>query len=255
MGPHEQSRRHLLDAKVRAMVQPKELRSEEYQVWWRGRGVDVWAMICACILGDVDTVKSLVARDAGLADCEYEYFRPVRFAVRENHLGLVEYLLEHGAGAADEAGDSLLGIARERGYAEMAAFLERRLRERYQVAPEGALLAEAIRNRDAARVKSLLDENPGLVRAADERGNQPLHWAVMTRQMHVIDLLLERGADIEAARPDGLRPIHLTNGDYHYRGWRDVPAQALQRHEVLIGYLLARGASYDLAIASKLGDV
>ncbi len=255
MAPHAQSRRSLLAAKVRAMVQPKELRSEEYQVWWRGRGVDVWAMICACILGDVDTVKSLVARDAGLADCEYEYFRPVRFAVRENHLGLVEYLLEHGAGAADEAGDSLLGIARERGYAEMAAYLEQRLRERYQVAPEGALLAEAIRNRDAARVKSLLDENPGLVRAADERGNQPLHWAVMTRQMHVIDLLLERGADIEAARPDGLRPIHLTNGDYHYRGWRDVPAQALQRHEVLIGDLLARGARYDFAIASKLGDV
>ena len=41
-------------------------------------------------------------------------------------------------------------------------------------------------------------------------------------------------------RPDGARPLNLTNGDYYYRGWRDVPPTALQRHEVLIGYLLAR---------------
>jgi ankyrin repeat protein len=77
----------------------------------------------------------------------------------------------------------------------------------------------------------------------------------MTRQIGLIDYLLERGADVNAARPDGLRPIHLTNGDYHYRGWRDLPDTALQRHDVLIGYLLARGAHYDLPTACKLGDL
>ncbi len=45
----------------------------------------------------------------------------------------------------------------------------------------------------------------------------------MTRQLDAIDELLRRGADIDARRMDGARPIHLTNGDYFYRGWRDVP--------------------------------
>ena len=45
----------------------------------------------------------------------------------------------------------------------------------------------------------------------------------MTRQLDLIDELLARGADINARRQDGARPIQLTNGDYSYRGWRDVP--------------------------------
>jgi hypothetical protein len=40
----------------------------------------------------------------------------------------------------------------------------------------------------------------------------------MTRQLDAIDELLRRGADINSQRMDGARPIHLTNGDYFYRG-------------------------------------
>jgi ankyrin repeat protein len=242
-------------AKVAQMLQPQSLRSEEYQPWSRGRGVDVWAMLRASILGDIEAVKALLSRDPGLVDCEYEYFKPIHFAVRENHVALVQLLLEHGADSADEAGQSLVEIARERGYQELTSLLEARQKQRYRVAPEGAMIASAIRNRDAAQVRALIEARPELVHVADERANQPIHWAVMTRQIGLIDYLLERGADINAVRPDGLRPIHLTNGDYHYRGWRDVPPSALQRHEVLIGHLLARGAEYDLATASRIGDV
>ncbi len=242
-------------AKIARMVQPESLKRDEYQPWSRGRGVDVWAMLCACIAGDLETIRSLVARDPGLVDCEYEYFKPIRFAVRENHRAVVEFLLENGADAADEAGESLPQIGRMRGYTELAALLESKLKERYRVTPEAAAVAEAIKARDVARVRALLEQQPELIHAADERGNQPIHWAVMTRQIGLIDYLLQRGADINAARPDGLRPIHLTNGDYHYRGWRDLPSIALQWHEVLIGYLLARGAEYDISTATKLGDL
>ena len=242
-------------AKIARMVQPECLKSEEYHPWSRGRGVDVWAMLCACIAGDLDAIQDLLARDPQLVDCEYEYFKPIRFAVRENHRAVVEFLLEHGADAADEAGESLPQIAHMRGYSELATLLESKLKERYHVTPEAAAVAAAIKARDGARVRALLEKQPELIHAADERGNQPIHWAVMTRQIGLIDYLLERGADINAVRPDGLRPIHITNGDYHYRGWRDLPSIALQKHEVLIGYLLARGAEYDISTAAKLGDL
>lgn len=242
-------------AKIARMVQPNSLKSADYQPWARGRGVDVWAMICAAIAGDLETIRSLVARDPKLVSCEYEYFTPLRFAVRENQRAVVDFLLEKGADPAYEAGDSLPGIARNRGYRELAALFETKLKERYQIVPEGAAIAAAIKARDGAQARALLEKQPELIHAADERGNQPLHWAVMTRQIELIDYLLERGADINAARPDGIRPLHLTNGDYDYRGWRDVPPTALQRHEVLIGYLLARGADYDISTATKIGDL
>jgi ankyrin repeat protein len=241
-------------SKVARMVQPVSLKSTEYQPWSRGRGLDVWEMLCASITGDVELIKNLITADLNLVECEYEYFKPLRFAVRENQRAAVDYLLENGADPAYEAGDSLVTIARDRGYTELAAFLELKLRERYQIIPEATAVAAAIKARDVAQVRTLLANNPNLVHAADERGNQPIHWAVMTRQVELIDYLIERGANINAARPDGLRPIHLTNGDYHYRGWRDLPSTALQKHEVLIGYLLARGADYDISTATKTGD-
>src|SRR5688500_8146995 len=108
-------------SKVACMVQPEALKSEQYQRWSRGRGVDVWEMICAAILGDLEVIKSLVARDPNLTTGEYAYFTPLRFAVRENQRAIVDFLLEEGADPAYEAGDSLLSIARDRGYTELAA--------------------------------------------------------------------------------------------------------------------------------------
>jgi ankyrin repeat protein len=241
--------------KLSHMVQPDGLKSEKYQPWSRGRGVDVWAMLCASIAGDLETVKKLVERDPKLIDCEYEYFKPIRFAVRENHRAVVEFLFEKGADPAYDAGGTLVSIARDRDHAALAEFIEEKLKARYRVDPEAATVAEAIKNREMTSVRFLLEKKPDLLHAADEHGNQPIHWAVMTRQTDLIDYLLDRGADINAVRPNGTRPIHLTNGDYHYRGWRDLPGTAMQRHEVLIGYLLARGAEYDITTATKIGDL
>jgi ankyrin repeat protein len=242
-------------SKVARMIQPRDLRSEGYQHWWRGRGVDVWAMLCASIVGDLDMVKELAEREHDLIDCEFEYFKPLRFAVRENHPHVVDFLIDKGSDPSCDIGDPLTTIARDRGYDELADHLESIRKQRYGISPDAASIVAAIKNRDVAQVRALIDQRPDLVHVADEHARQPIHWAVMTRQFELIDYLLEHGADINAALPNGTRPIHLTNGDYHYRGWRDLPSIAMQRHEVLIGYLLARGAYYDIATATKLGDL
>lgn len=240
--------------KVAMLAPTTDLLSEQWLPWSRGRGVDVWAMITSAITGNLDTIRALVARDPRLVNCEYQYARPLRFAVRENQRAVVDFLLEQGAGL-DTWGDSLITIARDRGHLELATFFESLVRDRYHIVPEGNAVSEAIRAFDVDRVKTMIDEDPSLVQAADERGNQPIHWAVLTRQIPLIDFLLERGADINAYRPDGGRPLDLTNGDYYYRNWyRDLPPTALQHHSVLIGYLIARGADYDISVAAKIGD-
>jgi ankyrin repeat protein len=77
----------------------------------------------------------------------------------------------------------------------------------------------------------------------------------MTRQIEVIDELLGRGADIDAARADGARPIQLTSGDYRFRGWRDVPHDSLTTPAEVLTHLRARGAYCDICTACHVGDL
>jgi ankyrin repeat protein len=136
----------------------------------------------------------------------------------------------------------------------MAQLLEEKLESMYGATAKGEPVAAAIRERDLARLRKLLDEDPALVHAGDARSNQPIHWAVMTRQLDMIDELLRRGADVNAQRGDGARPIQLTNGDYGYRGWvhaRDAPTTPRQ----VLDHLRARGASVDICTACYIGDI
>jgi hypothetical protein len=76
----------------------------------------------------------------------------------------------------------------------------------------------------------------------------------MTRQLDMIDELLARGANIDAHRQDGAHPIQLTNGDYHFRGWRDVPQDWPITPAQVLAHLRARGAHVDICTAASIGD-
>jgi hypothetical protein len=233
---------------------PPELKRNEFVPWSRGRGVDVWAMFVAAMNGDLETMETLVAGDPGLVECEFEYLTPLHFAVRENQLAVVKYLLGKGIDPNYGFGQSPMEMARQRGYTELGDYLEIWLKEYYGIVPEGETIAAAIKAFDTDRVRELIGARPELVHAADKRGNRPIHWAALTRQIELIDYLLSQGADIGAMRPDGARPINLTSGDYHYRSWyRDLPPTGLQKHEVGVGYLMARGAYCDISVAAKIG--
>jgi hypothetical protein len=193
----------------------------------------------------------LLARDASLVRCQYAYRTPLYFAVRENRIAVATFLLEHGTDPLGLAvNDSLLDITRDRGYVEMEKLLEAALATTHAASPRGEAVAKAIRARDLPGVRSLLDAAPELLQAGDARGNQPIHWAVMTRQIDFIDELLARGADIDAKRFDGARPIQLTNGDYHHRGWRDVPKDHPTTPGAVLAHLRARGAYCDICTAA-----
>jgi RNA polymerase sigma factor (sigma-70 family) len=242
--------------RVRRMIRPEDLKKKEPLTWSPGMGTDVWEMFCAAMTGDLDTIKRLVNKDPALLRSNYAYRTPLYFAVRENQVAVAAFLLEHGA---DQLGlavnDSFLEIARDRGYTQMQALLEDNLAKAHHVAPQGDVIAAGIRERDLPTVRSLLDQSPELLNAGDRGGNLPIHWAVMTRQLDMIDELLARGADINAARFDGARPIHLTNGDYHYRGWRDVPPDTVATPSDVLAHLRARGAYIDLNTAARNGDL
>jgi ankyrin repeat protein len=243
-------------AKIQRMIQPEALKKNEPLVWATGTGTDTWELFCSCIAGDLEAVKRLLAKDPSLARTHYAYRTPIYFAVRENQVDVAAFLLDYGANPlALAVNDSLLQIARDRGHTEMEKLLEAKYASLHGASPKGEAIAAAIREHDLAKVKSLLDAAPELLHAGDERGNQPIHWATMTRQLDVIDELLTRGADINARRQGGARPIQLTNGDYDFRGWRDVPQDWPTTPAQVLAHLRARGAYVDICTAASIGDL
>jgi ankyrin repeat protein len=240
----------------RRMLQPAALKSDQKLEWSSGRGTDVWALFQACAAGDLDAVRALIARDPSLARAHYDYRKPLYFAVRENHIDVARFLLEHDYNPLDLwVDDNPLEIARDRGYTEMERMLGETLESTFNASPKGEPIALALRNHDLKRMRELLDAEPDLLGKGDQRSNQPIHWATMTRQLDAIDELLRRGADINARRPDGARPIHLTNGDYFYRGWRDVLRSWRVTPAKVMAHLRARGAIIDLPTACHTGDI
>jgi ankyrin repeat protein len=238
------------------MIQPDALKTNTPLKWSPGRGTDVWELFCACISGDLLTVRRLAEQDPSIVRSHHAYRTPIYFAVRENRLDVVKFLLDRGADPLGLAvNDSLLDICRDRGYRELEMLLETSLASTQRASSKGEAVAEAIRDHDLERVRSLLDAAPELLHAGDGRSNQPIHWAVMTRQIDVIDELLERGADINARRFDGARPIQLTNGDYHFRGWRDVTHDWPTTPPQVLAHLRLRGAYCDICTACHIGDL
>src|SRR5437867_7798088 len=229
------------------MIKPPELAS------------DVWDAICAAATGDAEALRRLLARDPNLYRAEYWYTPPIHFAVREGHLEAVRVLLEAGAdpAAVGLSGESLITVARDRGHETVARLLEEAKAKRGRTAPDPARADHRIHAAaaagDAAQVRKLLDAEPQLVHRGDGQGGTPLHRAVAASAREVIELLLDRGADIHALHgagggnaagyaPVDFQPIDLAV----WGGRRDVETARL---------LLARGVDQDTVIAAALGDL
>lgn len=244
------------EEKIQRMIQPDKLKRNKPLLWATGKGTDVWNLFCACITGDLKTVKRLVKKDPAIVRTHHAYRTPIYFAVRENQIEVAAFLLDHGADPLGLAvNDSLLEICRDRGYTKMEQLLEAKYASLHGASSKGEAIAAAIREQDLSKVKSLLDASPKLLHEGDAGSSKPIHWAVMTRQLDVIDELLARGADINASRFDGARPIQLTNGDYSFRGWRDVPGDWPTTPAQVLDHLRQRGAYLDINTAASIGDL
>jgi ankyrin repeat protein len=214
---------------------------------------DVYEMFVAARAGDLDRVKSLVRRAPGLAHVEYNYTPPIHFAVREGHAVVTEFLLEQGVEFAGYRtypfGDALLTMAEERDHHEVATLLRARLARRFALAEGMREVIEAGRAGDRNRVLAELERNPTLARKSNEVGDTALHNAAYKGDLELVRLLLDAGADPDAVRGDGYRPIHLAL----MPDWRARVPES-RRHNVAT-LLLERGARTSMFIAAMLHDV
>jgi ankyrin repeat protein len=70
-------------------------------------------------------------------------------------------------------------------------------------------LTDAIKNKDVAQVKTLLQGQPDLARTGQGPQGEPLlHLAVNQGTPEIVACLLAEGADIDARRAGGFTPLH-----------------------------------------------
>ena len=241
---------------ARPMIRPGALRGQRPYQLRDGTMVtteDVWSALVAARDGDLERFRTLVKRAPALVHVEYNYTPPLHFAVREGHLKLTAFLIDHGADFAGYRtypfGDALLTMAEEREHNEVAALLRERLSRRFALAHGMREIIDAGRAGDRNRVIAELERDPTLARKSNEVGDTALHNAAHQGDLELVEMLLAAGADPDAVRGDGYRPIHLAL----MPDWRARVPEA--RRFAIASLLLRRGARQSMFIAAMLRDV
>lgn len=72
----------------------------------------------------------------------------------------------------------------------------------------GASLHDTIGRYDLEAAREMLQQNPELVSDVNSLGKTPLHYAVNYKSVDAMELLLEYGADLNAADKTGMTPLH-----------------------------------------------
>jgi ankyrin repeat protein len=104
----------------------------------------------------------------------------------------------------------------------------------------------------------MLDADPSLLERGDRSGGSPLHRAVVGCARTVVELLLDRGANIHAVHSisrgggGGWWATRVQPIDLAIWGWNNLAPS--KRDLTTARLLLARGAEHDMTVASALGD-
>ncbi len=73
----------------------------------------------------------------------------------------------------------------------------------------GASLHDTVGRGDLEAVREILAAHPDWVHARNKLDKTPLHYAVNYKRIEAMGLLLEAGADINAADTTGMTPLHV----------------------------------------------
>jgi ankyrin repeat protein len=77
---------------------------------------------------------------------------------------------------------------------------------------QAAEIHQAAEAGDLAKVRALVEGDPALVKARDENGRMPLHWAARGGHLDVLRYIVEKGADLNALDNNGVAPLHTLAG-------------------------------------------
>ena len=140
-----------------------------------------------------------------------------------------------------------MDVAAARGFSEVVALIDKAIEAQQSLALSEGPLRRALRECDLAAIQSELRRDPSAVNTTDEGGNTPLHRAAQAEDTaesaEFMKFLLDHGAALDVPNHLGYTPVYFTLFAYPRPHWG------------LFELLLARGAPYDINLASVKGDI
>lgn len=173
----------------------------------------------ACIQGDVEAVRRLIAVDPTVVDADDEHgWRPIFHAGLWRHEPVVRLLIEAGADLAAHDGYVMHYAGEVPNNKSIVTLLVQYGALDAHVRPIDDLQRQclaAVFLADAARVRSLLARHPHLVTASDGRGDQAIHHAARNGDTEVVRQLIQFGADVNAKNTRGHTVLYCAGGHGH----------------------------------------
>ena len=167
------------------------------------------ALVAAAAMGRADAVRFLVEQRAVDANgTPFGNRSALHEAAFQGDAELVEFLCERGADPSlreDQFKSSALGWAKEGKHEAVCEVLYRYFEPSLYECAEFRLLD---------RLRAHLDRDPSLVDAPDGTGGM-LRWAAHEGVVEIVELLVERGAKLDAPGVEGKTPLELARAAGH----------------------------------------
>ena len=173
----------------------------------------------ACRDGDIETVRRLVADDPSLVDADDKYqWRPIFHAALCRHARVVRFLIESGADLSAHDGYVLHYAGEVSENKEIVGLLITYGALDAHVRPTDDLSRQFLASLflgDESRVGAMLDRHPELATRPDGRGDCPIHHAARNGDTGIVRLLINNGADVNAASERGNTVLYCAGGHGH----------------------------------------
>ncbi|CAL1291390.1 unnamed protein product [Larinioides sclopetarius] len=190
--------------------------------------------------GDFNKIVNLIRNGANVNESDSEGRTPLHYAALNGHIEVAKYLLQMGA---------------------MFDAQDLRNTTPFQLASDKQMknLLNSVRNlfKDVKKgIQDNIRDHIEMINAKDKNGYSLLHWAVCNFHTHVVQQLIDAGADTKCISLKGNTPLHVAS----FKGHKEIAEILLQSVtgndlSVLINSKTTQGGNAALHIASKNNDI
>lgn len=163
------------------------------------------------IKGDIEGVNQLLTEGANVNATAFNGMTPLSFAAKTGRLDIVKLLIEKGADINTQNIDGLSPAyyAIQKGHAGVLIYLVEQGADITVINAFGDTLLHSAVSQEHHIAAVLLD-NGFIIDTPNAKGYSALHTAAANNRLHIAELLLQRGIDINIkGKIDGLTPLHV----------------------------------------------